>query len=446
MVNNDAKITNNSEGAKEIDKYKIIADELAQFAAQCPSEEEDAKEVSGLLSALRPELRKVVEDIAEGTQCRAEIPLVYMVGIASIALGYKVSLASGDFVSHPNVNIVVVARSGEGKSRPLELLEKPLADAQEAELTRYRQELETAAPEEKYKIHRRKFFTNDTTMEALKRDIVFNPDGVSVIKDEGVLNALGAYKDSGGRDNDDTDFLTFFNCKGFEVNRKGDKENTMSAPHSFSTWLGGTQPKKLRKMFDEDRIESGMLARFLFAWPQPVERDFRQKKEKHDYSAWAAAVGEMINLSPVELVSTPEAEEIFVQFQQQEERHRMTADDCEASWFAKSQTYIFHVAIILHYLGAHHQSAVLDEDDARHATAFMGFFSRQWLRVLEYIRGGVDWKAGTAIPDAVASFYNFYLKESQQKGEEIKVSQNQFANLFGISSGYMAKLMRKYKT
>lgn len=438
-----AKIEKNSDTSKENNKISLLSEEIEKFMNEAPPEEEEAKEVGRLLKALRPELRKVVEDIATGTQCRPEIPLVYMLGIASIALGYKVSNKFRTFENHPNVNIVVVARSGEGKSYPLELIKKPLAEAQSAELEMYVRARDAAAPEEKGKIHRRKFFTGDTTIEALKRDLINNPNGVGVIKDEGVLNSLGAYKDTGGQRKDDGDFLELFGCNGLEVNRKGDKDDIMSTLHSYSTWVGGTQPVQLPNMFGEERILSGMLARFLFVWPSPKERDETIDDTASDFSAWRTAVANMIHLPAVELATSPDAKEVFKDFRVQQEHARAAADDYEATWYAKASTYVFRVAIILHYLGEHYQSAILTADDARHAVAFMEYFGRQWMKVYEYIKKGAQTKEN--LPEVGARFYRLYSEKIKQEGGQPAFSQNDLASIIGVSRGQFSKLVHGLK-
>lgn len=438
-----AKIEKISDTGKEIDKFSILMNDFQKFVHEDTPEQEEAKEVERLLMALRPELREVVEDIAKGTQCRPEIPLAYMLGIASIALGYKIANKFRTFVNHPNVNIVVVARSGEGKSYPLKLLKAPLADAQNAELERYVQERDAATPEEKGKIHRKKFFTGDTTMEALKRDLVMNPNGVGVIKDEGVLNSLGAYKDTGGQRKDDGDFLELFGCNGLEVNRKGDKEDTMSTLHSYSTWVGGTQPVQLPNMFGEERILSGMLARFLFAWPSPMVRDETIEDTATDFPAWWTAVARMIHLPPTELATEPEAKEVFIAYRVEQERARAAADDYVATWYAKASTYVFHVAIILHYLGESYQSAILTADDARHAVAFMEYFGRQWMKVYKYIKEGRQ--ATENLPELAAKFFRAYSEKIKQEGGQPAFTQNDFAGIIGVSKGQFSKLVHGSK-
>lgn len=438
-----AKINKNPETGKEIDKYFLFMNSLYEFIDEGTPEEEEEKEVGRLLMALRPELRDVVENIATGTQCRPEIPLAYMLGVASIALGYKVSNKFRSFVNHPNINIVVVARSGEGKSYPLKLLKQPLAEAQKAELEKYIQARDAAAPEEKGKIHRKKFFTGDTTMEALKRDVANNPNGVGVIKDEGILNCLGAYKDTGGQRKDDGDFLELFGCNGLEVNRKGDKEDVMSTVHSYSTWVGGTQPVQLPNMFGEERILSGMLARFLFVWPSPMVRNEMIEDRPADCSAWRTAVADMINLPPVALTTHPEAKEVFKNFRVRQEYARAAGDDYEATWYAKASTYVFHAALLLHYLGEHYQSAILTADDAHHAVAFMDYFGRQWLKVYNFIREGRQ--ADENLPEVTARWWRAYLKKIKQEGGQPAFTQNDLAGIIGVSRGYFSKLVHATK-
>lgn len=84
--------------------------------------------IERLLPAFRPELRKVVEDVASVTGYGVETPMAYMLGLTGVALGGKIR---GNFRGwfphhHPVVNVVVIDDNKEENNAPLEALMLPL--------------------------------------------------------------------------------------------------------------------------------------------------------------------------------------------------------------------------------------------------------------------------------------------------------------------------------
>jgi DNA polymerase-1 len=114
----------------------------------------------------------------------------------------------------------------------------------------------------------RQLFTADTTREAFADLLFDNPRGVGLFRDElsGFALSLNQYR-AGGRGDDRQFWLSLWSGEACPTNRKGKRT---WLPDPFACICGCIQPDVLPKLQPESGVEDGFVARFLFAWPEPV--------------------------------------------------------------------------------------------------------------------------------------------------------------------------------
>jgi hypothetical protein len=115
-------------------------------------------------------------------------------------------------------------------------------------------------------------YTSDCTVEALAVLFAANPRGLALTRDElsGFLASFGVYK--GGRGNDESTYLEYFNAGTVKLNRaSGKRVNVATAALSI---FGTCQPVVFAKLIGAtgkgtDQVENGLAARFVLCAPAP---------------------------------------------------------------------------------------------------------------------------------------------------------------------------------
>jgi putative DNA primase/helicase len=137
---------------------------------------------------------------------------------------------------------------------------------------------------------RRRTMVIDATPEAVGVILSGNAQGTMHFRDElaGWLQSFDRYS-PGGREF----WLEAYGGRPFVIDRKGAKE-PLTIPFNGVTVLGGIQPAKLAGAF-LDSPDDGLIARFIWAWPDKVA--FRRPQRLADMSALESAYRRLDSLS-----------------------------------------------------------------------------------------------------------------------------------------------------
>ncbi len=114
--------------------------------------------------------------------------------------------------------------------------------------------------------HRRRTLVMDSTPEALGPILQGNPQGVLSFRDElsGWLMSFDRYS-PGGREF----WLEAYGGRPFVIDRKGSAKGPISIPFNGVSVLGGIQPAKMADALLSSP-DDGLVARFLWAWPEKM--------------------------------------------------------------------------------------------------------------------------------------------------------------------------------
>jgi len=199
--------------------------------------------------------------------------LKYDISVTSASILFAVATAVGNqkkiqvklkWETNPNLWIAVVGRKGTAKSHMMKAAIDPLIKADKVSNEAYKNDLkiwnslnveERAAKEAPTK---KKFLTNDVTVEGLLKTLERNPKGLGLFKDE----LRGFFEDMTRYSSNSIGFwLSVFNGGSWEKERVN--AETPSVDDICISILGSIQPGVLNKLASNN-TENGMIDRWLY--------------------------------------------------------------------------------------------------------------------------------------------------------------------------------------
>ena len=263
------------------------------FRESAPAKAAPPAFVSFPLATLPPVVREFVTATADGIGCDPSYVVTPLLAVLAGAVGNARRVGLRDDYSEPCIVwTVTVGESGSAKSPAWAAAAGPVWDLQRAadrdfrdaladhERAEQRHALELAKwkgagggddpPEAPVPPKMRTFYVGDTTPEALANVLKDNPRGALCLCDElaGWFGMMGRY--TGGKGGGDAArWLELFHARPLRIDRKGGTPPVTFIPRASVSLTGTVQPGTLRRVLTEDHRESGLAARFLFAWPPP---------------------------------------------------------------------------------------------------------------------------------------------------------------------------------
>jgi len=202
-------------------------------------------------------------------------------------------------------------------------------------------------------------YVNDTTTEALIPILKGNPRGVLLERDElvGWVKGMDQYK-AGGKGADRQFWLSTWSNSRASVDRKGQNGEPLSVLRPFVGVLGAIQPTVLPEL--AEGREDGMLERFLFAYPDPVNALWTDDEiSESTEAAYAELYRKLRELTleadelgdplDVAVAFSPDAKQVFVD-SYNEHRREMAAPDLPRylrSPWSKLEAYLVRLMLIL---------------------------------------------------------------------------------------------------
>ena len=217
------------------------------------------------IGAFPPGLRKVLEQ----TSAERKFPLDYLCGavlwVMSVLIGAGSVLVTSLGKTFCNIYMMLVGVQGAVKSTPLAWATEFLLSLDNAELEKQEKELPEyeaalARGEHPQKPVARRFLVDASTPEALFKVLRENPAGVGQCSDE----IAKAFKDLGryAKSSDEEVYLRLFNGQTMTVDRATHQEVLHVAAPFFSL-CGTIQNQTFNRVFNVNRVENGLLARFI---------------------------------------------------------------------------------------------------------------------------------------------------------------------------------------
>lgn len=245
------------------------------------------------VDALPAPIARYVTEAAQAMGCPPDLIGVPALTGLSVAIGTtrRIQIKPG-WEEGPRLYTAIVADPGSLKTpatevalQPLKQRQRQLLEAYQRDKERYQEEIKrynetkskdgksaTDAGEPPEEPVLAQVYTTDATMEALAVLLNQNPRGMLFMRDElaGWARAMDKYT---GKGDDRQKWLSFWSGGDEIVNRKGRKEPiVLNDP--FISVTGCLPPDVLGDLADDRGREDGFVHRILFAYPDPMPRQW----------------------------------------------------------------------------------------------------------------------------------------------------------------------------
>lgn len=325
-----------------------------------------------------------VRHTAASIDCDESMIALPLLATAAGAIGNSCRIALKPDYSEPAVLwAAVIAESGSRKSPALDAPVKPIRRRDGEEIRRHNDALAKYAtavqhykaderewqnrgakggkppPELPAKPVERRCTVSDATCEALALKLSENPRGLLNIREElaGFFLGLNQYK-AGGKGSDETHYLAMHGARPVLMDRKSADLPRIYAPLAALSIIGTIQPGIAQRVFTRERLESGMVARFLLSYAPP-----RAVKWRENYVAAAVAdryavmIDRLLSLplvidpitgeqQPTMLTLTPAAKGLWVAFHDEHAAEQAELqNELSAAW-AKLTGYAARLALV----------------------------------------------------------------------------------------------------
>jgi hypothetical protein len=327
------------------------------------------------LDTLPDGVRAFAENTALQTGACVSGAAMSCLAVASAAIDHNVALALNDhrqFRVSPRLWALLAGRPSQKKT-PLQAAAKdPLIKLGLEERRRVEILWNAMSDEERKSYEKRnggkmegvRYVVNDVTPEATAKILERQRPGLLIGVDElsQFVGQMDRY-DSGAAARGF--WLTAYDGKPYSVERVG--RRTTPVDCLSVSFLGGIQPRKLRKMGDLD--SDGLLQRFI-----PVMlRDATMGSRKFDprpIGVWADTCARLTRLRPHELALSPGAVEIRWEIDRKLHMYAKAARNESEAWesfLGKLLGVWGNITLVLHHLHGHSPEGLVSEDIARKA-------------------------------------------------------------------------------
>ncbi len=270
----------------------------------------------------------------------------FLCGMASV-VGKRIHLKHHNYVNYPQLWVIVVGKSGDGKSDAGRVAFKWLQDRDAGQYAKYRAELKEykdggcigRAPRWEQSI------IGDTTPEALYTALAYAGNGLLLYRDElsGWFADFGRYNKSGEVGH----YLSIFDNQDITINRKHDEPQLIREP--LLGIFGTIQPSILSELLEKNNFEtSGLAQRFLILNPDFTKKVYKPSGKEPSACNYNGYL-EILNLPPGESFGvhylSKEANEVYGKFYNELEDLREGASDFWATVYAKAQIHSLRLAL-----------------------------------------------------------------------------------------------------
>jgi len=250
-----------------------------------------------------------------------------------------------------------------------------------------------------------RFFTSDTTVEAIAVLLEAQPRGLLLYRDElsGWFGSFNQYK--GGRGGDEAHWLEMHRGASMTIDRKGNGSKVIFVPRAAVSITGGIQPHTLKRVLGSDRQESGMAARFLYAMPSRRRRKWTDAEIPVEVETALSMVFDNLYAlrfgqdaegqpAPIEVEMDAAAKKLWVQFYNEHaEEHADLEGDLSYAW-AKLEGYAARLALVIHCVrmasGDHTAGEHLDASSIRCGIEISRWFGHEARRVYAFLQESED--------------------------------------------------------
>ncbi len=255
-----------------------------------------------------------------------------------------------------------------------------------------------AAPEQP---HARRYFVQDTTVEALAPRLAESPNGLLLAREElsGWFTSFNLYR--GGRGSDQAAFLQMYGARVLLVDRKTGTPPTIAVPRASLSITGTIQPAIMREVLGRGEFDSGLAARILLAYPpRRTKRWTDAVVRPSTIDAYDRTIRSLMELRapeeagatpPIAIGLSPEASQIWAEFYDEHAEWQARSVGDEAALLAKIEGIAARLALIVHCIRSVGDEAMtlgvmVDDESVRTGVQLARWFASEALRVYAVFR------------------------------------------------------------
>lgn len=205
----------------------------------------------------------------------------------------------------------------------------------------------------------KRLVVDDQTVEGIAPILAENTRGLYLLSDElrGFFDGMGAYSAGSRGGRDEARWLTLFDGRPFNVDRKTNRER-IYIPMTGVSVAGTIQPGTLENVVCDGQVESGLLARLLLVMPEPRAKKWTDAEMTETTRLAMQRVVDQLktldhetvdgfpNASVLEL--TDEARRRFIAFVNAHGEETILQEDALAAAWAKLEGYALRLALVDH--------------------------------------------------------------------------------------------------
>lgn len=312
------------------------------------------------IHSLPEPLLSFTKEISNVYSVPSEFPACAALGAVSSALQKKIKLDDGKYINFPQLWIMLVAPPGIGKTEPLNIAFKPLAEIDKRNFKNYTENLsqwkievaeaKKTKTEEPDKPTNQQILIDDFTPESLYQTLYDNKDSITLFRDElsGWFADFGRYNNNGEIQR----YLSMFNNVQFTINRKSQEPLLIHKP--FLNVIGSIQPEVLNATLKNQKlIDNGFASRFLFAFPKNCKKPHYSDVRVNEIiiNDFHSLINHTHSLPQVEepVYLSDDAKELFISF-----ANRLTDvantdnNNYIKGMYSKMEIQVLRIALVLH--------------------------------------------------------------------------------------------------
>lgn len=338
------------------------------------------------VDALPDPLRGFVAEAAKATSCDASYIALPALTALAAAIGTSRRLVlKGNWKPYPILWTGLIGESGNHKSVGRRIAIGPAAVREakaQRQLERQQREYEErlAEWERDYAAWKKgktgspcptkpkppiaqRFVVDNVTIEAIAPLLLESPRGLLLAPDElgGWLGSFDRYTGSGKGKADEAAWLSMYNAEPMRIDRKTGNKKSIYVPRAACCITGGITPGSLKRALGVEHMESGLAARFLWAFPPRQEKTWSDVEVRPEVEAAYAQLFEILyslqplamddgELIPVDVGLTADARSLFEQLYNQNAKELVELRGHLAALWSKLEETTGRLALVMHFV------------------------------------------------------------------------------------------------
>ena len=432
------------------DIYDELSDLYATSTNQSLNEAREGDFEALPIDGFSLHVQKAIKTAAEFLDVHRDKATAAALAAVAAAVGHNARIIAGPYTNFAQVWLAIVDKQGSNKSavishffKPLEKLDKEAFERYRRERNEYERQLKAKDPTAR-KPERRRFLTNDTTQEALIRNVAANPVGTCLCVDELKALFLNMGRYTGGKSSEIEMYLSMWSNQPYHTSRMAEEKEVFDDEPVLNI-IGGIQPKVLRKLFTTfAESENGFLTRWLYVCP-PFHSLSTQTKGKREFQETAATWKGLIDTLTRTTTGTAfelgeGAADVFHDFKREYINYynaNPEDESFELAYMSKNPQNVLRLALITHLMNEN-PAHLISGEEMEFSVRLMKQFNKYALKCWDIITDSQS-KTQTAA-DVLRIIYQYVKRQGKPVNE---LNQTELAKMLGTSQQSVSKIKKQ---